>query len=43
MVSLELTPPSPGENLPYTSRRVGLGASDVCLVGVKPTCSIPAW
>ena len=27
---------------PSTSRRFALGASNVCLVGEKPTCSVPA-
>ena len=26
----------------YTSRRFALGASDDCLVGENPTCSVPA-
>ena len=32
----------PSCDSPNTSRRFALGASDVCLVGENPTCSVPA-
>ena len=32
----------PSMRLTNTSRRFALGASDVCLVGENPTCSVPA-
>ena len=33
---------SPSCDLPTTPRRFALGASNVCLVGEHPTCSVPA-
>ena len=33
----------PSCDSPNTSRRFALGASDVCLVGENPTCSVPAF
>ena len=33
----------PSCDTPNASRRFALGASDVCLVGEKPTCSVPAF
>ena len=32
----------PSCDSPNTSRRFALGASNVCLVGENPTCSVPA-
>ena len=33
----------PSCDSPNTSRRFALGASNVCLVDKKPTCSVPTW